>query len=107
MTLDVHRIALQAIAELRPLMPRIRKHDRDLANQLRRAASSFALNIGEGAYSDPGTAKARFHTAAGSANETRTALSIAIAWGYVTEAQADAAMKLIDRVVAMLWRLTH
>jgi four helix bundle protein len=107
MTLDVHRIALQAIGELRVLMPRIRRHDRDLANQLRRSASSIALNIGEAAYSDPGTSKARFHSAAGSANETRTALAVAIAWGYTTEEQAASALVLLDRVIAMLWRLTH
>ena len=107
MTLHVHRIALEAIAELRPIVARIRKHDRDLANQLRRAASSMALNIGEAAYSDPGTSRSRFHSAAGSANETRTALLVAIAWGYVGEAHAASANELLDRAIGMLWRLTH
>jgi|CXWL01.1.fsa_nt_gi four helix bundle protein len=107
MSLVVHQIALEAIATLRPLLPRIQRHDRNLATQLKDAASSAALNIGEAEYSDPGTRRARFHTAAGSANETRSALAVAIAWGYVTRDEATVALELFDRVVAMLWRLLH
>jgi four helix bundle protein len=48
-----------------------------------------------------------FRIAAGSAAEARSALAVAQAWGYVsaeTYAQANA---LADRLLAMLWRLTH
>ena len=83
MKLEVSRLALQTIATLRPLVARIRRYDRSLAVQLVRAASSLALNLGEGEYSDPGTKRARYCNAAGSANETRTALAVAVAWGYV------------------------
>lgn len=103
----VQQVALDAIRELRPLAIRIAKHDRDLGHQLRRAASSMALNIGEAAYSDPGTARARFHNAAGSANETRTALAVAVAWGYVDPEHSSAVDKHLDRVLGMLWKLTH
>ena len=41
---------------------------------------SMVLNIGEAQYSDPGNRRSRFYTAAGSANETRSALRLAIAW---------------------------
>ena len=68
MSLEVSRLVLEAIATLRPLVPRIRRHDRSLAVQLVRAASSCALNLGEGEYSDPGTRRARYCNAAGSAN---------------------------------------
>jgi four helix bundle protein len=107
MSLVVHQIALEAIAALRPLIPRIVRHDKELAKQLRDAASSAALNIGEAEYSDPGTRRARFHTAAGSANESRSAIAVATAWGYVTRDEAAAALELLDRVVAILWRLLH
>lgn len=107
MSLVVHQVTLEAIATLRPLLPRIQRHDRNLASQLRDAASSAALNIGEAEYSDPGTRRARLHTAAGSANETRSALAVSIAWGYVTAAEAEAALALLDRVVRMLWGLLH
>jgi len=68
MKLEVSRLALETIATLRPLVARIRRHDRSLAVQLVRAASSCALNLGEGEYSDPGTRRARYCNAAGSAN---------------------------------------
>jgi four helix bundle protein len=107
MSLIVHQIALDTITSLRPLMPRIQRHDRALAVQLTRAASSIALNIAEAEYSDPGTRRARFHSAAGSANETRSALAVAVAWGYVTGEQSRPSLELLDRVVAILWRLLH
>jgi len=107
MSLQVSRLALETIATLRPLVSRIRRYDRSLAVQLVRAASSLALNLGEGEYSDPGTKRARYCNAAGSANETRTALAVAVAWGYLTVAQAEPASHRLDRVIAMLWKLTH
>ena len=105
--LEVTRLALETISLLRPLVPRIRRHDRSLTVQLVRAASSAALNLGEGEQSDPGTRRARYCNAAGSANETRTALAVAVAWGYLSSAQAEPASRRLDRVVAMLWKLTH
>ena len=73
----------------------------------RRAASSIVLNIAEGARSNGGNARARFHTAAGSTSETRAALQLAAAWGYVTPAATGEVERLLDRVAAMLWGLTH
>ena len=107
MALHVHEIALQVVTELAPLVPRIARQDRNLAQQLKRAASSIVLNIAEGEMSDPGTRRARFHSAAGSANETRAAIRLAVAWRYLGPRQAESSLEGLDRVVAMLWRLTH
>jgi four helix bundle protein len=107
MALIVHQLVLDTITELRPLVARIAGRDRSLAQQLQRSASSVALNIGEAAYSDPGNRRARFHSAAGSAGETRTALEVAVAWGYVTREQAGSPLASLDRIVAMLWRLSR
>lgn len=107
MSRHVHSLALEALAELRPVVARVQRHDRALADQLRRALSSMALNVGEAAYSDPGTERARLHNAAGSTNESRSALAVAIAWGYVAERDCVAGLALLDRVVAMLFRLLH
>ena len=107
MSLHAHQIALEAIGALRPLMPLIQRRDRKLAEQLRAAASSMVLNLAEAEYSDPGTQRARLHSAAGSASESRAALRVAVAWGYVAGAQAEEPAALIDRVLAMLWRLTR
>jgi four helix bundle protein len=107
MAFQVEALSIELIEALRPIVPRIKRHDRSLADQLARAASSITLNIAESNYSDPGNRKARLFTAAGSANETRAALRIAVAWGYVVPREAEAARALVERVVAILWKLTR
>lgn len=107
MVFQVQELSVELIAALKPLIPRIRRHERSLADQLVRAASSVALNIAEGQYSDPGNRKARFYTAAGSANETRAALRIAVAWGYFAETEAKPAAALLERIVPTLWKLAR
>jgi hypothetical protein len=57
--------------------------------------------------SDPGNRKARFFTAAGSANESLAALRAAVAWGYLGGRDAEGASSLLRRIIAMLWKLTH
>ena len=107
MALIVASLSYEVIEALRPLVPRIKAHDRSLADQLVRAATSVALNIGEGELSDPGNRRARFFTAAGSANETLAALKAAVSWGYFPKKEAEAAEALLRRVIAMLWKLTR
>ena len=107
MRLQVHEMAITIIEALAPLAPLVARHDRDLASQLRRAASSMALNIAESEYSDPGNRRARLFTAAGSTNESRSALRVAVAWGYVPAERAAGVLARLDEVMAILWRLTH
>jgi four helix bundle protein len=107
MALLVKELSIDVVAALRPLVPRIRRHDRSLADQLVRAASSVALNIAEGEHSDPGNRRARFYSAAGSANETLAALRVAVAWGYFAEPEAEVAAGMLRRVIGMLWKLTR
>src|SRR4051812_41283084 len=106
-TLIVADLSIQLIESLRPLMPRIKARDKNLEDQIRRAASSIALNIGEGEYSDPGNRRARYFTAAGSAGETLAAVRVAVAWGIVAKSEGDAAVALLKRIIAMLWKLTR
>jgi four helix bundle protein len=107
MALIVHQVALEMITQIKPLIDRIARQDRSLAQQIRRSASSVPLNIGEGAHSRGGNSTARFQDAAGSASETRSALQVAAAWGYVTVAQQELVDAKLDRILAMLWGLTH
>lgn len=84
-------------------MPKIERLDSPLADQIRRAASSVALNIAEGAYSYKGNVRLRFRTAAGSANEVRSALKVAVAWGYIAKEEVRGILCQLDEIVAMVW----
>ena len=98
--------ALQAISQIQPLATAIRRKDNDLARQLRKAMNSVVLNIAEAQGNDPGTGKARFASACGSAKEVRAALTAAAAWGYVAADRAPEVDRLLDEVCAMTWRLS-
>jgi four helix bundle protein len=81
--LRIYPVVLETIEGLRSVTAQIERRDRDLGRQLRRAASSVALNAAEGMYSRGQLRQARYHTALGSARETLACLETARAWGYV------------------------
>lgn len=105
--LEVGEVSLELVSALQPLVRPIRSKDRSLADQLVRAASSITLNIAEAEFSDPGTKRSRLFTAAGSANEVRAALKLVVQWRYCSKQQVHASEQVLDRVIAMLWRLTR
>ena len=97
--------ALGLVSALRPVLEQLKTQDRALADQLRRAASSVALNLAEGNRRAGQDRLQFFRIAAGSAAEVRAAMEVARAWGSLG-ASPTAEVEL-DRVLAMLWRLTH
>ena len=103
--LVAEQIALEVVREVRPVLERVRKQDRSLFDQARRAASSIVLNIAEAQGSDAGNARARYHTAAGSARELSAALQLAIAWGYTSAPTIHTIESKLDRVRRLLWGL--
>jgi four helix bundle protein len=106
-TFDAYQVSLELIPALRPVASAVALHDRSLADQIRRAGSSVPLNIAEGARRAGRDRLHSYRIAAGSAAEVRAALSVARGWGYVELDQAQSADALLDRVLAMLWRLTR
>jgi four helix bundle protein len=101
--LRIYTTAIEFIERLRPVLVQIEAHDRDLARQLRRAASGVALNISEGSGSRGGTRRERYHNALGSARETGACLDVATALGYVETIDAGLLARL-DHVRATLVR---
>lgn len=102
--LKIYSVVLEVIAALRPLLAQIERRDSDLARQLRRAASSVALNMAEGMYCRGKNRTVRYHTALGSARETRACLEVAAAFGYLEPLSAELARRF-DHVTGTLVRL--
>lgn len=100
-----YEVSLEVIQSLRRLVPQIERNDRDLADQLKRAASSVVLNLAEGQRLTKGNKPKHYAIAHGSANEVRAAIRTAVAWGWIEDASEQLA--LVDRLLALLWRLNH
>ena len=100
-----YSVAIELIHNLRDLVPIIKRHDRDLADQIHRAATSVALNLCEGQRLTAGNQRRHYEIAHGSANEVKGALDLAEAWGWVADTTAP--RRTLDRLLALLWRLTH
>ena len=102
----VQQKALQAAEGLQGVLPILRKRDKDLFDQVRRAMNSVVLNIAEADGNDSGTARARFATACGSAKEVRAGLQLASAYGYIGQSRWAKVDIALDEVCAMSWRLS-
>jgi four helix bundle protein len=102
--LRIHDVMLDAITTMRSMVRDIERHDRDLASQLKRAASSVALNLAEGSGSFGGVRTQRYRTALGSARETLSCLLVAERFGYL-DAMPAALVAQMNRVIGTLVRV--
>lgn len=100
-----YNVSVELIRTLRDLVPVIQRFDRDLADQMHRAATSVTLNLAEGQRLRAGNQRRHYEIAHGSANEVKASLDVAEAWGWVADTTAP--RKILDRLLALLWRLTH
>jgi four helix bundle protein len=92
--LRIYATILLVLRDLRPVVARIEMHDRDLGRQLKRAATSMALNTAEGSGNSGGTRRERYRSALGSARESGACIDAAMALGYVDEVEP----MLLDRL---------
>lgn len=86
---------------------KVARHDRDLANQMKRSSSSVALNGSEGLRAKAGKRTTRLEDAINSGRETVMALRVAKACGYAPCSDADAGLLELDRILAVLWTLAY
>ncbi len=99
--LRIYSTIIETLRDLRPLMEQIGRHNRALEDQLRRAASSIALNCAEASGQRGKSRALRYSTALGSARETRACLHVADALGYTAAVDASVLDRL-DHIIATL-----
>jgi four helix bundle protein len=99
--------AIQIVASLARVERLIRRRSSGLADQIERASGSIAANLGEGNRRQGRDRLHFFRIAAGSADETRMHLRVAMARGWITGRDAAPSLDLIDQELAILWRLTQ
>ena len=107
MAFEALEVAVELAEALAPVEKRIRKQRKSLADQIGRATESIALNLSEGRMRIGLDAPDLWRRAEGSAAEVTVALRLARARGYVGADELATVDALLDRVRAMLWRLTH
>lgn len=94
---------------MQPVLRRIELKDRDLGRQLRRCSASIALSCAGGMYSRGKNRHARYHSALGSARETRACLTLAClevaeACGYIAASEV-ALTEQLKRILGTLVKL--
>jgi four helix bundle protein len=104
---DVLEMSLTVMDRLAEVETKVRLRRKSLADQIGRAAESIGLNISEGRERAGLDRADLYRKAAGSASELTTALRIAVSRRYITPADFANVDAALDRVRAMLWKLTH
>jgi four helix bundle protein len=101
--LDVYTAAVDFVVLAHGILSILPSGHGDLADQLRRAATSIALNIAEGAGEYSKAEKARFYRIARrSATECAAVLDISMRLEIATAASCQPARDLLLRIVSML-----
>src|SRR5688572_33011216 len=98
----VYEVALELTRTVAPVIEKIGRRDRGLADQVRRAIASAPLNIREGSRRAGRDRLHSYRIAAGSADEVVGALEVAEALGYLARRDLAPALGLADRVLAMV-----
>jgi len=101
------QVSIEVVHALRDVVSQLATRDGALADQIRRAASSAALNVAEGSKRAGKDQAHHYRIAAGSAAEVRAAIAVGAAWGYFDSANYAALETLLDRQAALLYRIAQ
>ena len=100
-------VSLELARHLREPVAALARRNPSLADQLQRAAQSIPLNIAEGNGRAGRDRLHAFRIAAGSAREVTAALQVAELWGQLDAGSLQPALASCDRLLGLLWGLTH
>lgn len=103
----VVEVAFELIEMLRDPVKAIRRANKDLADQILRAAVSVASNIEEGRGRDKGDRRHLWSVAYGSAREVKIQLRSAVALGLVETDRGAELVEKADRLVGLCYGLAH
>ena len=106
MKLRIYSRILELVSWVLPYERKIRRHDRNLAEQLKRAMTSVPLNVAEGYYSRGGNQAAHYHVALGSAGESLACLQVAEARRYIASVEPNV-LSRFDEVIGTLAKLSR
>ena len=99
--------ALRAAGMAISLVMAVKTPLRSLADQVVRAAASVPANISEGQGRSGKDRLYHWRVAYGSAKELEVHLTLLLGAGAVDPRRAAEALRLLDEVRAMLWRMVH
>ncbi|WP_437963833.1 four helix bundle protein [Sorangium sp. So ce260] len=104
--LDVYHCSIEFLTVALRLAAHLPRGERDLRDQLKRAAMSVPLNIAEGSGKPTTADRARFYAIArGSVMECGALVDVCRAAGFLPSADAEDAKILLVRIAAMLTRM--
>ncbi len=101
--LDAYRVAREMVVAV----GRAGIADPELRSQAHRAGTSVLLNLAEGLPLTGAARRRHLTIARASAHEVVAAVDVAAALGVLSEEDSAFIQALCDRIIAMLWRLTH
>ena len=105
--LRIYPVILEWLESLPPVIGAIRRHDSNLADQLRRSSTAVALNVAEGSGACGGDKRRAYRIALREMREAVACLQIAVRLQYLAGATCPADLDRQSRIVATLVRLAR